>query len=105
MFSTNLDGNLRTSDNSISFSYSDTVPHVDNAHLSIALNEELVRNVTELMQNEFPNTSIYATFGNHDYYPNNMYPPHGNEIYNDTYKLWKMWINDSSQDSNFLKGK
>ncbi|XP_060581958.1 acid sphingomyelinase-like phosphodiesterase 3b [Ruditapes philippinarum] len=82
----------------------DTVPHVDNTHLSIALNEELVRNVTELMKNEFPNTPIYATFGNHDYYPNNMYPPHGNEIYNDNYNLWKVWINDTSQDKNFLKG-
>ncbi|XP_045191532.2 acid sphingomyelinase-like phosphodiesterase 3b [Mercenaria mercenaria] len=82
----------------------DTVPHVANPFLSTALNEELVRNVTELMQNEFPDIPIYATFGNHDYYPSNLYPPHGNEIYNETYELWKKWINDTSQDQYFLKG-
>ena len=56
------------------------------------------------MKEQFPNVTVYATFGNHDYYPRDQYPPHNNEIYNDTYTLWKSWINDLSQDQYFLKG-
>ncbi|XP_060581957.1 acid sphingomyelinase-like phosphodiesterase 3b [Ruditapes philippinarum] len=82
----------------------DTVPHVDGSHLSTDLNKELVRNITNLMKSTFPNTLIYATFGNHDYHPKHKFPPHNNEIYNATYLIWKSWINDASQDSNFMKG-
>lgn len=80
------------------------MPHISDAHLSTSLNEELVRNVTTLMQNEFSDVPVYATFGNHDYFPSNQYPPHGNEIYNATYELWKSWIKDTTQDQFFLKG-
>ncbi|XP_053402457.1 acid sphingomyelinase-like phosphodiesterase 3b isoform X2 [Mercenaria mercenaria] len=82
----------------------DTVPHVDSGHLSTDLNKELVRNITELMKSTFPTMPIYATFGNHDYHPKHVFPPYNNEIYNATYLIWKSWINDTSQDANFLKG-
>lgn len=84
--------------------YRDTAPHVDKRNLSKEINEELVRNVTQVMKNNFPDKPVYATFGNHDYYPRDMFPPHGNEIYNDTYRIWKEWINEDSQTANFLKG-
>ena len=82
----------------------DSVPHVADSHLSTDINKELVRNITTLMKDEFPNVPIYATFGNHDYYNSNLFPPHGNDIYNATYDLWKAWINDESQTTSFLKG-
>ena len=56
------------------------------------------------MKDNFPGIKVYATFGNHDYYPSNMFPPHGNGIYNDTYVIWEEWINETSQVDNFLKG-
>ena len=82
----------------------DSVPHIQADHLSTEKNKELVRNITQLMKQQFPNVSVYATFGNHDYYPRDQYPPHNNEIYNATYDLWKSWIDEPSQDQNFLKG-
>ncbi|WAQ98424.1 ASM3B-like protein [Mya arenaria] len=68
------------------------------------LNYELVENITSLMQQEFPNTKVYATFGNHDHYPTNLFPPNNDDIYNATYLIWKAWINDDSQMDNFHKG-
>ena len=86
------------------FNNRDTVPHVKGNHLSPELNKELVRNVTGVMKDNFPGIKVYATFGNHDYYPSNMFPPHGNGIDNDTYVIWEEWINETSQVDNFLKG-
>lgn len=82
----------------------DTVPHVASSNLSTDINTELVRNVTQLLKSEFPNKKIYATFGNHDYYPSGLFPPHGNEIYNASYLIWKEWINETTQEEAFLKG-
>lgn len=82
----------------------DSVPHVTPDHLSTDKNKELVRNITKLMKDQFPSVPIYATFGNHDYYTRDQYPPHNNEIYNATYLLWSSWIGDVSQDQYFLKG-
>jgi len=78
---------------------------VSGDHLSVEINQELVRNVTSLMASAFPTKKVYATFGNHDYFPNGLFPPHNNEIYNATYELWRAWINDASQEANFHKGE
>lgn len=86
------------------FSFRDTVPHVSNAYLSLSKNKELVRNITHLMKDAFPHVPTYATFGNHDYYPSDQVQSHGNSIYNATYELWKIWINDTTQEKYFLKG-
>ena len=82
----------------------DSLPHVNLSYLSTELNKEVVRNITHLMKQTFPGVKIYATFGNHDYYKKDQFPPHGNEIYNATYLIWKEWINDPTQESNFRKG-
>lgn len=82
----------------------DSVPHVAATHLSTELNKEIIRNITQLMHDQFPSVPIYATFGNHDYYPRDQYPPHNNEVYNATYLLWHSWIGDVSQEHYFLKG-
>lgn len=48
---------------------------------------------------------MYATYGNHDYYPHDQFPPHNNELYNRTLEQWKSWINDVQQEDNFRKGE
>ena len=84
--------------------FRDSIPHVTPDHLSTEKNKELVRNITNLMKHHFPTVPIYATFGNHDYYPRDQFPPHNNEIYNATYEIWKSWIGNLSQEQYFLKG-
>ncbi|KAL4234305.1 Acid sphingomyelinase-like phosphodiesterase 3b [Mactra antiquata] len=89
----------------------DSVPHMSPASLSKDRNKELVRNITNLMKDNFTEqVPVYATFGNHDYYPRDQYPPHGDPLYNATYDIWKSWISNSAdnitdaQSKTFLKG-
>ena len=87
------------------YRFRDTVPHVPANQLNTDLNKKLVHNITKLMKEQFPSVPIYATFGNHDYYPRDQFPPHNNDIYNSTYLIWKSWIDDVLQEQYFLKGK
>lgn len=82
----------------------DTAPHVKVDYLSTDIVINQIRNITELIKAYFPSVPVYATFGNHDYYPKDQFPPHNNKIYNATYSVWKSWIGDDSQQHTFLKG-
>ena len=82
----------------------DTVLHGKDEDLSYQTNSDILDNVTEALADAFPGKHVYATFGNHDYYPSNQFPPHNNELYNDTLLRWNNWIMDPSQNSNFRKG-
>ncbi|XP_062567055.1 acid sphingomyelinase-like phosphodiesterase 3b [Saccostrea cucullata] len=82
----------------------DSILHTGDEHLSIDNNIEMLTNLTNNLQQTFPTMDVYATYGNHDYYPNGQYPPHNNEIYNRTLEHWRSWINDSTQEELFLKG-
>lgn len=89
--------------NGFSF-YRDSVLHTPDENLSINENIDILTNLTGQLQKTFPTMDVYATYGNHDYFPSNQYPPHNNEIYNRTLEHWRTWINDSTQETNFLKG-
>lgn len=89
--------------NGFSF-YRDSVLHTPDENLSINENIDILTNLTGQLQETFPTMDVYATYGNHDYFPSNQYPPHNNEIYNRTLEHWRTWINDSTQETNFLKG-
>ncbi|KAK3094952.1 hypothetical protein FSP39_008293, partial [Pinctada imbricata] len=85
----------------------DNILHTRDENLSLDKNEELLKNLTDLLKGHFPNVPTYATFGNHDYYPNGQFPTHNNRLYNTTYVYWKDWINkagDAEQEENFKTG-
>ncbi|XP_045189493.2 acid sphingomyelinase-like phosphodiesterase 3a isoform X2 [Mercenaria mercenaria] len=83
----------------------DTVLHGKDKDLSYTINAGILDNVTDVIQTTLPGVPVYATFGNHDYWPNNQFPPHNNLLYNETLdNRWRQWLNDSSQDDNFRKG-
>lgn len=90
--------------NAMGFVHSDSVLHTPDENLSINENIDILTNLTGQLQETFPTMGVYATYGNHDYFPSNQYPPHNNEIYNRTLEHWRTWINDSTQETNFLKG-
>lgn len=83
----------------------DTVAHIEDEHLNVSLNMEIMQNLTDALDSGFPNKTIYATFGNHDYYPSNQFPATGSEIYNRTAEMWKQWIQEEEQMNNFRKGR
>ncbi|XP_025093239.1 acid sphingomyelinase-like phosphodiesterase 3b [Pomacea canaliculata] len=82
----------------------DTVAHIEDEHLNVSLNMEIMQNLTDALDSGFPNKTIYATFGNHDYHPTNQFPATGSEIYNRTAEMWKKWIQEEEQMNNFRKG-
>lgn len=47
---------------------------------------------------------VYVIYGNYDYFFSNQYFLYNNEIYNRMLEYWRIWINDSMQEINFLKG-
>ena len=63
----------------------------------------MLGNITNLLKDVFPDVPVYATFGNHDYFPHNQFPATGNLLYNRTFDKWRSWIGDESSDT-FLKG-
>ncbi|KAL4233327.1 Acid sphingomyelinase-like phosphodiesterase 3a [Mactra antiquata] len=82
----------------------DTILHGKDADLSYEMNAVMLQNTTDVLRNVLPNVPVYATYGNHDYWPNNQFPPHNNLLYNDTWIRWEDWVNDPSQEDNFRKG-
>ncbi|XP_060573305.1 acid sphingomyelinase-like phosphodiesterase 3a [Ruditapes philippinarum] len=82
----------------------DTVLHAKNEDLSYDIYAGILDNVTDVIKTTLPNVHVYATFGNHDYFPYNQFPPYNNLLYNDTLDRWGSWLNDLSQQDNFRKG-
>ncbi|KAH3787782.1 acid sphingomyelinase-like phosphodiesterase 3b [Dreissena polymorpha] len=82
----------------------DTVLHASDSDLNYDVNAAIHKNTTDLIKSVLPGVHVYASFGNHDYWPNNQFPPANNRLYNDTLERWGPWINDSSQDNYFRKG-
>lgn len=82
----------------------DTVAHITDDHMSVDINMDVLQNLTTALTDGFPNKSVYATFGNHDYYPTNQFPTTNNIIYNRTANMWQHWIQEDEQLDNFRKG-
>lgn len=82
----------------------DNVLHVGDDKVNIDIHDQILGNLTQLLRTHFPTVPVYATYGNHDYYPHDQFPPHNNELYNRTLEQWKSWINDVQQEDNFRKG-
>ena len=84
--------------------HSDTVAHISDDNLTVDINMDVLQNITDALKNAFPTKKVYATFGNHDYYPSDQFPNFNNIIYNRTADMWRSWIEESQQMENFRKG-
>ncbi|XP_013405141.1 acid sphingomyelinase-like phosphodiesterase 3b [Lingula anatina] len=79
----------------------DTGPHRKN---SVENTISIIHDVTNLFIEVFPNTVVYAAFGNHDYSPPDQFPPHENNIYYAAANMWQRWYRDSTAKKTLLKG-
>jgi hypothetical protein len=86
------------------FYFRDNTPHTSDDNVNFDIHDALLGNLTNLLKDTFQNTPVYATLGNHDYFPHNQFPDHGNELYNRSFERWKSWIDESNSDT-FLKGE
>ena len=85
-------------------SFRDTVLHGKDADLTYDINSSILDNVTAALETAFPGIPVHATFGNHDYYPTDQFPPHNNQLYNDSLVRWGNWSLQVSQRDSFRKG-
>ncbi|XP_007491519.2 acid sphingomyelinase-like phosphodiesterase 3b [Monodelphis domestica] len=63
----------------------------------------IVKRLTDLLLLVFPDTTVYATLGNHDFYPKDQLPAKSNVIYSYIADLWRPWL-DYKSISQFKKG-
>ena len=83
----------------------DTVAHISDDDLNVTINMDILKNITTALKDAFPDKKVYASFGNHDYYPSDQFPDFNNIIYNRTAEMWESWIEEPEQMANFRKGE
>ncbi|ESO98258.1 hypothetical protein LOTGIDRAFT_213890 [Lottia gigantea] len=79
----------------------DNIAHIKDENLTLEMNIDSINNITNELKRNFPGIKVYATLGNHDYLPNNQFPPTTNEIYNQIGDMWKDWIGETAQVNQF----
>ncbi|ODM95237.1 Sphingomyelin phosphodiesterase [Orchesella cincta] len=113
-------GHIRKEHTDIDLIYmtGDLVPH-NIWYTDEEENKEIIRLVSKIMYEYFPNTKLIPCLGNHEAHPVNLYsptsrtfnPPESNPIptelrqdwvYETAYEAWKQWI-PSEERENFLR--
>ncbi|XP_059146864.1 acid sphingomyelinase-like phosphodiesterase 3b [Physella acuta] len=70
----------------------DTVAHIANKDMSIELNLQIIQNITDLLNTSFVGAPVYASLGNHDFYPNGQANYTEDEFYRGIDDMWRDWI-------------
>ncbi|CAH1774784.1 unnamed protein product [Owenia fusiformis] len=83
----------------------DDTPHIyTGPTLNTKTVIDIILNETQLLQDVFPNTIVYAALGNHDYHPKNQLPDSNNTIYDAVLEKWKIWMKNPESEQTFRKG-
>ncbi|XP_048249590.1 acid sphingomyelinase-like phosphodiesterase 3b isoform X2 [Haliotis rufescens] len=82
----------------------DNVAHIADQYTNETYVVHILRSITDALKAAFPGVKVYATMGNHDWYPSDQFPVDSHSLYNATADLWKDWIGDTNQVENFRKG-
>ncbi|BFZ16766.1 hypothetical protein BsWGS_19805 [Bradybaena similaris] len=82
----------------------DSVAHINDKDLYLSLNLQIVQNITESLSSSFPGIPVYASLGNHDFFPGNQADYNESEMYVQVAKLWEDWISNQSQIEQFRQG-
>ncbi|XP_071168876.1 acid sphingomyelinase-like phosphodiesterase 3b [Mytilus galloprovincialis] len=81
----------------------DNTLHTSDDNVNFEIHDAILGNITNLLKDVFTTVPVYATFGNHDYFPHNQFPETGNLLYNRSFDRWKSWIGEESMNT-FLRG-
>ncbi|GFS19950.1 acid sphingomyelinase-like phosphodiesterase 3b [Elysia marginata] len=82
----------------------DTVAHISDDDTTLSENIAILRKVTELLENALPGIPVYASLGNHDFYPSDQAETNVSEIYTKVGDMWKDWIKSQSMVERFEDG-
>ena len=67
------------------------------------LNLGIMQNITTAMTTAFPNKKVYASLGNHDFFPSAQASNIPDEFYRKVSEMWSQWMNSTEQEL-FKKG-
>ncbi|KAK7069072.1 hypothetical protein SK128_011184, partial [Halocaridina rubra] len=72
----------------------DDTAHVDDKYFSTDTVFSIIADITEVLNNSFPNTMFMPVMGNHDYYKKSQLPPGESELQSRVADLWEQWLLD-----------
>ena len=86
--------------------FRDNVPHVPDSEQNRRKVFTVIKSVTDLLLETFPDTPFYPTIGNHDSWPANQVPPGDQDEYYSTMAGYSGWHNmlDRQSLEMFRKG-
>lgn len=85
------------------FIFSDSPPHLKNYTITEEAILKLLNNMTQLIEDEFPDIPIYPLFGNHDMFGVNQLPPRECNIYANLSIEWAQWLDPDGNQSHVIK--
>ncbi|GFN93274.1 acid sphingomyelinase-like phosphodiesterase 3b, partial [Plakobranchus ocellatus] len=80
----------------------DTIAHISDRDTSLENNLEILNNVTSALDTALSGIPVYASLGNHDFYPSNQAEGKKSNVYREVGNMWKSWI--SNQVDRFEEG-
>nr|XP_002122011.1 acid sphingomyelinase-like phosphodiesterase 3b [Ciona intestinalis] len=66
----------------------------EDKYLGTELVLETIRNLTDLIKGTFPNTTVHACLGNHDYHHKSQIPPGPSYILSNVAEYWRDWMTE-----------
>ena len=85
--------------------FRDDTPHIYNDTL---LDKEavytIINNLTDLLQEVFPDHMIYSALGNHDWSPKSALPGGPDPFYARIAARWSDWLNEEQANQTFNQG-
>ncbi|KAK3771033.1 hypothetical protein RRG08_002081 [Elysia crispata] len=82
----------------------DTVAHIADSNTSLSENLRIIERVTDLLEHGLAGIPVYASLGNHDFYPSDQAEGGQSEIYRAVGDMWKDWIGNHSHVPRFESG-
>lgn len=85
--------------------FRDDTPHIYNeTYLDQDRVFDIISDITDLLQEVFPDTIVYSALGNHDWSPKSQLPPHSHPLYDRIAEKWQNWITQTGASDTFKKG-
>ncbi|XP_071455401.1 acid sphingomyelinase-like phosphodiesterase 3b [Hetaerina americana] len=81
----------------------DSIAHVNDDYLSTEKVLMVMQNLTDLLRHTFSSQFVFPVLGNHDFYPQNQFPPRRHPTYKRVADMWRHWLPTEAIDS-FEKG-
>ena len=66
----------------------------------------IIGNLTDALDEAFPDTTVFPALGNHDWSPKNQIPAQDHFFYHNLSDMWTMWLpTDEENKETFKKGE